>query len=153
MTTRHSGTIVLNSKHGPLLPAFTKQKIGNALGWGVVHDTPNAFMWEIGHTSPFTDPASRFCLPGATGCDSYDASHWAGFSPLQIKSVTFADATGSTRQGIVSDFGGTAEINADCSSHGGPYCIYPWFAFNGSLNAITYGAVGSATGTSADRRR
>lgn len=139
LTTGHAGTIVLNSKYGPLLPAFSRQQIGNALGWGIVNDTPNAFVWEIGHTSPFTDPASRFCLPGQAGCDSYDAAHWAGFSPLQIKSVSFADGSAPSQWAVVSDFGGTAEINANCTSYGGPYCIYPWFTANGSTNSINYG--------------
>src|SRR5215469_11186771 len=56
VTTGHAGTVVLNSKYGPMLPAFSAQKIGNALGWGLVDDTPNSFVWEIGHTSPFTSP-------------------------------------------------------------------------------------------------
>ena len=34
-TTGGSGTIVLNSADGPLLPTFDKQEIGNALGWGL----------------------------------------------------------------------------------------------------------------------
>ena len=59
VTTGHCGTIVLNSKYGPLLPLYSTQQIGNALGWGLVDDTPNAFVWEIGHTSNFsTQPAS-----------------------------------------------------------------------------------------------
>jgi hypothetical protein len=90
VTTGHSGTIVLNSKYGPMLPAFSTQQIGNALGWGLVDDTPNSFVWEIGHTSPFTSPASQYCVPGQTFCDSYDAAHWLGFTPLKITSVTFA---------------------------------------------------------------
>ena len=61
LTTSHSGTVVLNSKYGPLLPAFSQQKIGKALGWGLVDDTPNSFVWEIGHTSPFTGTAARYC--------------------------------------------------------------------------------------------
>jgi hypothetical protein len=139
LTTGQSGTIVLNSGYGPLLPAFSAQKIGNALGWGIVNDTPNAFVWEIGHTSPFTTPAARFCVPGQTGCDSYDASHWAGFSPLRIESVTFANGSSPSSWAAVSDFGGTAEVNQYCSSYGGPYCIYPWYAFNSSDSAFTYG--------------
>jgi hypothetical protein len=83
LTTGHVGTVVLNSKYGPMLPAFSQQQIGNALGWGIVDDTPNSFVWEIGHTSPFTTPASQFCVPGQTLCDSYDTAHWLGFSPLQ----------------------------------------------------------------------
>jgi hypothetical protein len=36
------------------MPAFDTQTIGNALGWGLVFDTLNAFVWEIGHESVFT---------------------------------------------------------------------------------------------------
>jgi hypothetical protein len=36
LTTGHAGTVVLNSKYGPMLPAFSQQKIGNALGRGTV---------------------------------------------------------------------------------------------------------------------
>ena len=54
-TTGHAGTIVLNSKSdGPLMPAFDTQQIGNALSWGLVNDTPNSFVGEIGHTSGTT---------------------------------------------------------------------------------------------------
>jgi hypothetical protein len=140
LSTGKTGTVVLNSKYGPLLPAFSTQQIGNALGWGLVDDTPNSFVWEIGHTSPFTTPAAQFCLPGQTSCDSYDAAHWLGFSPLQIKSVTFADGSTAGKWAVVSDFGGTAEVNQYCPSYGGPFCIYPWYAFNGTDSAFTYGA-------------
>jgi hypothetical protein len=64
VTTGHSGTIVLNSKHGPLLPLYATQQIGNALGWGLVDDTPNAFVWEIGHMSDFSTPAGQLCYRG-----------------------------------------------------------------------------------------
>src|SRR6266481_10223677 len=119
VTTGQSGTIVLNSKYGPLLPAFSAQKIGNALGWGIVNDTPNSFVWEIGHTSDFTRPAGQFCVAGQTICDSYDTSHWLGFTPLQIKSVTFGDGSTSKEWAVVSDLGGNAEIDATCPSNGG----------------------------------
>jgi len=140
VTTGQSGTITLNSKYGPMLPAFGKQQIGNALGWGLVDDTPNSFVWEIGHTSPFTKPASQFCVPGQTFCDSYDTAHWLGFSPLQIKSVTFANGSTAKEWAAVSDFGGKAEVNQFCPTYGGPYCSYPWFTFNGTSNAFSYGA-------------
>jgi hypothetical protein len=140
MTTGHVGTVVLNSKYGPMLPAFSQQQIGNALGWGIVDDTPNSFVWEIGHTSPFTTPASQFCVPGQTFCDSYDTAHWLGFSPLQIKSVTFANGSTANKWAVVSDYGGTAEVNQYCPSYGGPFCTYPWYVFNGTDSAFTYGA-------------
>ena len=140
LTTGHSGTIVLNSKYGPLLPLFSTQEIGNALGWGLVDDTPNAFVWEIGHTSNFADPAGKLCLPGDTSCDSYDTAHWLGFTPLRIVSVTFADGSAAKEWAVVSDLGATTEVSASCSSYGGPYCSYPWYASNSADNAITFGA-------------
>ena len=142
VTTGQSGTIVLNSKYGPMLPAFSTQQIGNALGWGIVDDTPNSFVWEIGHTGLNTSPAGQFCLPGQTICDSYDTAHWLGFSPLRILSVTFAAGSTANSWAVVSDFGGKAEINAHCSSYGGPFCTYPWFTQNGTGtdSAFSFGA-------------
>ena len=130
LATGHDGTIVMNSKQdGPLMPAFDTQSIGNALGWGLVFDTPNSFVWEIGHTSPFTKPPAQFCVPGQTFCDSYDAAHWAGFSPLRILNVTFGDGSYPKRWAAVSDFGGKAEVNQYCgaANYGQPFCIYPWY--------------------------
>jgi hypothetical protein len=133
VTTGGTGTIVLNSpQDGPLMPAFDTQTIGNALAWGAVFDTPNSFVWEIGHTSPFTHPASAFCVPGEAGCDSYDATAWAGTLPIQIQSVTFGDNSSPSGFAVVSDFGGKAEVNQHCSSYGGPFCIYPWFTLGSS---------------------
>lgn len=140
LTTGHSGTIVLNSKYGPLLPLFSAQQIGDALGWGLVDDTPNSFVWEIGHTSDFTTPAARFCLPGDTACDSYDTAHWLGFTPLKILSVTFADGSHPSGWAAVSDLGGKAEINASCPTYGVAFCSYPWYAFNSDAKGFTYGA-------------
>jgi len=105
-TTGHAGTIVLNSKSdGPLMPAFDTQQIGNALSWGLVNDTPNSFVWEIGHTSPFSSPKSQFCLPGQTFCDSYNEASWLGTQPLQIKGVSFGDGSPASQWAVVSDFG------------------------------------------------
>lgn len=133
LTTGGSGTIVLNSQQdGPLMPAFSTQTIGNSLGWGVTNDAPNAFVWEIGHTSPFTSPGAQFCLPGQTNCFSYDAAAWAGMSPIQIKSVTFADGSQAKKYAVVSDYGGEAEVKQYCTTYGGPFCIYPWFTLGRS---------------------
>lgn len=148
VTTGQQGTIVLNSKYGPLLPAFSTQQIGNALGWGLVNDTPNSFVWEIGHTSDFTNPAGKYCVPGQTTCDSYDISHWLGFTPLRILSVTFANGSTAKQWAVTSDLGATAEVNQYCPSYGGPYCSYPWYAYNGTDSAFTYG--GDYPGTSFD---
>ena len=63
------------------MPAYDTQTIGNSLGWGIVNDAPNAFVWEIGHTSPFTSPAAQFCVPGQTFCESYNAPAWADTCP------------------------------------------------------------------------
>jgi hypothetical protein len=129
------GTIVLNSKSdGPLMPAYDTQQIGNSLKWGIVNDAANSFVWEIGHTSPFTSPASKFCLPGQAICQSYNAPAWAGTSPIQIKSVTFADGSKASKFAVVSDFGGKDEINQNCgaANYGQPFCIYPWYTLGTS---------------------
>ncbi len=133
LTTGGSGTIVLNSpQDGPLMPAFDTQAIGNALGWGLVNDTPNSFVWEIGHTSPYATPPSQFCVPGQVGCQSYNAAAWAGTLPIQIKGVTFGDGSSAKQWAAVSDFGGEAEVNQYCSTYGGPFCIYPWYTLGTS---------------------
>ncbi len=140
VTTGQSGTIVLNSKYGPLQPLFSTQQIGNALGWGLVDDTPDAFVWEIGHTSNFATPGAQLCTAGQTTCDSYDTSHWLGFTPIKIVSVTFADGSAPTQWATVSDLGGAAEVSATCPTYGAAFCTYPWYASNSAANAITYGA-------------
>lgn len=132
LNTHHSGTIVLNSSSdGPLMPAFNTQQIGNALAWGAVNDAPNSFVWEIGHASIFTG-GDAFCVPGQTFCDSYNSASWAGFSPVQIKSVTFGDGSSASTFAVVSDQGGKAEVNLTCSVYGGAFCIYPWYTQNKS---------------------
>ena len=154
LNTGHSGTIVLNSKiDGPLMPAFSVQKLGNALSWGLVNDAPNSLVWEIGHTGDYTNPAGQFCLPGdSTGnpCYSYDVPTWLKFQPLQVKSVVFGDGSTAKHYSVVSDFGGKAEVDAHCgaAAYGTPFCWYPWYAQNSALSAFTYG--GDYSGTSND---
>ncbi len=154
LTTGHSGTIVLHSKQaGPLLPAFSVQKLGNALGWGLVNDAPNSLVWEIGHTGDYTTPADQFCLPGSATkppCYSYDVPSWLRFAPLQIKGVTFGDGSSAKSWAVVSDYGGEAEVNQDCgaANYGTPFCWYPWYAWNRTLGAFTFG--GDYPGTSKD---
>jgi hypothetical protein len=159
VTTGHSGTIVLNSKvDGPLMPAFSVQKLGNSLGWGLVHDAPNALVWEIGHTGNYTSPAGQFCLPGSSTkppCYSFNVPNWLLFKPLQIRGVTFGNGSSAKSWATVSDTGGEAEVlgnsfvgPTDCSGFGGPFCTYPFYAWNGTLNAFTYG--GDYSGTTND---
>ena len=152
LTTGHSGTIVLNSKvDGPLMPAFSAQKLGNALGWGLVNDAPNALVWEIGHTGNYTNPAGQYCLPGESSkppCYSYNIPSWMQFQPLQVKGVTFGDGSRAKSWSVVSDFGGEAEVNQYCPTYGTAFCSYPWYSFNSTDNAFTYG--GDYPGTSAD---
>ncbi len=152
LTTGHTGTIILDSKvDGPLMPAYSVQKLGNALNWGLVDDAPNALVWEIGHTSPYTQPASQFCVPGSATkppCYSYDVPTWDQFNPLQIKGVTFGSGPSAKSWSVVSDYGGEAEVNQYCSTYGSPFCWYPWYAYNGTDNAFTYG--GDYPGTTND---
>jgi hypothetical protein len=107
LTTGHSGTLVLHSKQdGPLMPAYSVQKLGNALGWGLVNDAPNSLVWEIGHTGDYTTPAGQFCVPGSATkppCYSYDVPSWLDFQPLQIKGVTFGNGSAAKSWSAVSD--------------------------------------------------
>jgi hypothetical protein len=152
LTTGQSGTIVLNSAaSGPLMPAYSVQRLGNSLLWGAVHDAPASFVWEIGHTSQFTSPASAFCWPGATNCYSYDAPAWADQAPpIKIQSVTFANGSKPTGWAVVSDYGGKAEITdptetgSTCPGYGGPFCIYPWFTQN-TDGSFSYGVDSAST--------
>jgi hypothetical protein len=135
------------------MPAFNVQKLGNALSWGLVNDAPNSLVWEIGHTGNYTTPAGQFCLPGSATkppCYSYDVPTWLRFSPLQVKSVTFGDGSSAQGWSVVSDYGGAAEINADCgaANYGTPFCTYPWYAYNGTTKTFTYG--GDYAGTTKD---
>jgi hypothetical protein len=127
---------------------FSAQQIGNALGWGLVNDTPNSFVWEIGHTSNYATPAGKVCDPGQTDCASYDIPHWLGFSPLKIVSVTFADGSHPSQWAAVSDLGAAAEVDSFCPTYGGSFCSYPWFAYNSRAKAVTYG--GNYPGTKFD---
>ena len=137
LTTHGKGSIVLNSKtHGPLNAYYDTQTVGDSLKWGVVHDTPASFVWEIGHTDLYGNPPGKFCLPGDTACGTYDAAHWAATSPLRIVSVQFAHSRATT-WGVVSDYGGADEIRQTCKIYGKPYCIYPWYAWDGKR--FTYG--------------
>jgi hypothetical protein len=150
-TTGHSGTIVLNTKQdGPLMPAYSTQKLGNALNWGLVNDAPNALVWEIGHTGDYTTPAGQFCLPGSATkppCYSYDTPTWLKFSPLQIKGVTFGGGSSAKSWSVVSDFGGEAEVNQYCPTYGTPFCSYPFYASNAN-GSFTFG--GDYPGTTND---
>ena len=140
-----SSVLVLNSPtDGPLTPAFDKQQIGNALDWGGVWDTPMSFVYEIGHSDIYGDHPGDFCVPGQTFCGSFNFDNWAGQQPLRILNATFGDGSHPKNWAVVSDTGGKAEVlgdsfvgPTDCAKYGGPYCIYPWFSWDGA--AFNYG--------------
>jgi len=140
-----SSVLVLNSqKDGPLTPEFSTNQIGNALDWGGVWDTPMAFVWEIGHSDLYGDHPEQFCVPGQTFCGSFNFGNWAGFQPIRIFDATFGDGSHPQNWAVVSDTGGKAEIlgnsfvgPTECTKYGGPYCIYPWFSWDGA--AFNYG--------------
>lgn len=144
-TGTRSSVLVLNSpKDGPLTPEFDTNAIGNSLDWGGVWDTPMAFVWEIGHADLYGPTPVQFCVPGETNCDSFNNDSWAGFTPIRIFDATFGDDSHQQSWAAVSDTGGIAEVlgnsfvgPTDCSAYGGPFCIYPWFSWDGG--AINYG--------------
>jgi hypothetical protein len=140
-----SSVLVLDSPgDGPLTPEFSTNQIGNALDWGAVWDTPMAFVWEIGHSDIYGDHPGEFCVPGQTFCGSFNSANWAGLQPIRIFGVTFGDGSHQQNWAVVSDTGGKAEVlgnsfvgPTDCTKYGGPYCIYPWFSWDGG--ALNYG--------------
>jgi hypothetical protein len=144
-TGETSGVLVLNSpKDGPLTPAFDTNEIGNALDWGGVWDTPMAFVYEIGHSDLYGDHPGEFCIPGQTFCGSFNQDNWAGQQPLRIFDVTFGDGSHPQHWAAVSDTGGKAEVLGNsfvgpttCTGYGGPFCIYPWYSWDGQ--AFNYG--------------
>jgi hypothetical protein len=144
-TAQTSGVLQLVSKSdGPLTPAFSTQQIGNALDWGGVWDTPMSFVYEIGHADLYGAHPGAFCVPGQTFCDSFNNDSWAGMQPIRIFDATFGDGSHPQQWAVVSDTGGKAEVlgnsfvgPTDCTKYGGPYCIYPWFSWDGA--AFNYG--------------
>jgi hypothetical protein len=144
-TGTRSSVLVLNSpKDGPLTPEFDTNEIGNSLDWGGVWDTPMAFVWEIGHADLYGPTPVQFCVPGETNCDSFNNASWAGFKPIRIFNATFGDGSHPQHWAVVSDTGGKAEVlgnsfvgPTECSRYGGPFCIYPWFSWDGG--AFNYG--------------
>ncbi len=129
---------------GPLTPAFDRNKIGNALDWGGVWDTPMSFVYEIGHSDIYGDHPGAFCKPGQEFCGSFNYLNWAGQQPLRIFDVTFGDGSHPKHWAVVTDTGGKAEVvghsfvgPTHCTGYGGPYCIYPWFSWDGA--AFNYG--------------
>ena len=83
-------------------------------------------------------------------CYSYDVPTWLKFQPLQIKGVTFGDGSTAQKWSAVSDYGGKAEVDQYCgpANYGKPFCTYPWYAYNGTDSAFTYG--GDYPGTTND---
>jgi hypothetical protein len=140
LTTGHSGTIVLNSKYGPLLPLFGTQQIGNALGWGLVDDTPTRSSGRSGTHPTSPPPQASSVTPATPVATPMTPATGSTSLPSRSVSVTFANGSTARQWAVVSDLGGTAEVTASCSSYGGPYCTYPWYAFNSDASAITFGA-------------
>jgi hypothetical protein len=136
--------VLIGPKDGPLTPQFSTNEIGNALDWGGVWDTPMAFVYEIGHSDIYGDHPGEFCVPGQTFCGSFNYANWAGQQPLRIFGATFGDGSHPQNWAVVTDTGGKAEVlgdsfvgPTDCDGYGGPYCIYPWYSWDGQ--AFNYG--------------
>ena len=135
---------LISPTDGPLTPAFDANEIGNSLDWGGVWDTPMSFVYEIGHSDLYGAHPGAFCLPGQPFCGSFNRANWAGQQPLRIFDVTFGDGSHPRNWAVVSDTGGKAEVLGNsfvgpthCAGYGGPYCIYPWFSWDGQ--AFNYG--------------
>ena len=144
-THQTSAPLVLISRQdGPLRPAFDTNQIGNALDWGGVWDTPMSFVYEIGHSDIYGAHPGEFCVPGQDFCGSFNYANWAGIQPLRIFGATFGDGSQPQHWAAGSDTGGKAEVLGQsfvgptlCHGYGGPFCIYPWFSWDGQ--AFNYG--------------
>ena len=144
--------VLISPKDGPLTPEFSKNKIGNALDWGGVWDTPMAFVWEIGHADIYGPTPLQFCVPGQSNCDSFNEASWAGFTPIRIFDATFGDDSHQQSWAAVSDTGGIAEVlgnsfvgPTECpNGFGGAFCIYPYFSLDDG-GAINFGVHRSFT--------
>jgi hypothetical protein len=145
-THQTSGILLLvSTTDGPLTPAFDTNEIGHALDWGIVWDTPMSFVYEIGHSDLFGPFPGQFCIPGQDFCGSFNEKNWSGLTPLRIFNATFGDGSHPQHWATVSDTGGKAEVLGNsfvgptfCKGYGGPFCTYPFFAWDG--DAFTYGA-------------
>jgi hypothetical protein len=144
----------------PLNPAYLENNVQDALPWSPGGDLPVSFAFESGHTTdnPQNDtfggcnsgrpPANP--LDGAVPCGSYSPRDWAMDTkvPWHIYPVVFFNsATHQTaaQYGFEQDFGASAWIDGlsygTCDGRdGSQYCSYPWYSFDGSLNAFEFGA-------------
>jgi len=127
------------------MPAYNTQQIGNSLKVGAVHDTPDSFVWEIGHTSPFTSPGQPVLLAGRGGllllrrggmaqplaADPHPQRHLRGRLASQL-------VGGCVRLRRQSRGARPTETGSTCTSYGGPFCIYPWYTQNAD-GSFTYG--------------
>jgi len=136
--------VLISPKDGPLTPQFDTNEIGNSLSWGGVWDTPMAFVYEIGHADLYGPHPQQFCVPGQQFCGSFNQANWAGMQPLRIFDATFGDGSHPEHWAAVSDTGGKAEVLGNsfvgptkCDGYGGPFCIYPWYSWDGQ--AFNYG--------------
>lgn len=98
----------------------------------------------VGHSDLYGDHPFQFCVPGQTFCGSFNSDNWAGIKPIRIFDATFGDGSHPQNWAVVSYTGGKAGVlgnsfggPTDCTSYGGPYCIYPWFSWDGG--ALNYG--------------
>jgi len=101
-------------------------------------------VYEIGHSDLYGHHPGKFCVPGQTFCGSFNNDNWAGQQPIRILNVTFGDGSHPRNWAVVSDTGGKAEVlghsfvgPTHCTKYGGPFCIYPWYSWDGS--AFNYG--------------
>ena len=136
LTTGGAGTIVLDSNaDGPLMPSYDIQRVGDNLGLGCRRRRARTRSSGRSGTRRHSHirPLSSVC-PDRPFCQSYNAPAWADTTPIQIKSVTFGDGSSPQRWGVVSDFGGKAEVNQYCgaANYGQPFCIYPWYTLGSS---------------------
>jgi hypothetical protein len=116
---------------GAIEPAFDRQEVGNALSWGLVADTPNSFVWEIGHTAQHWGVLSD-CGGKAEILGQTNASQCTGYGgPFCIYPWFSSTANGTWHYGIdypdtVADYGRADRFAQalDCDRLFGPNSTY-----------------------------
>jgi len=119
--------------------------VGPTFWWGGTVTDPNPqalFGQAFLEVQFYPDAIVNNCSSAGGFNVTYAPDKFSVCTPVwQVGSKSnFANGSTANKWAAASDFGGTAEVNQYCPSYGGPYCSYPWYAFNGTSAAFTYGA-------------
>ncbi|MDA4119170.1 MAG: hypothetical protein OK436_01135 [Thaumarchaeota archaeon] len=137
VVTLQNSTVVLS-------PFYSTAASGNVLQWGAAQPGQVSFAYEIGHTLG-TSSCGGQGSPGDGRCWSYWPGRWADSGQNQLFVPEMGDLAGTFPTGLAfsSSQGGDAEINSSVchspSSSNTTNCEYPYYMFQASRGAFTFG--------------